>query len=146
MDADRRHRPPDVRPGIEPGKLGAVRVQDYLVRFVLGAAVSIGAGLLGQAVGVRFGGVFLAFPAILPASLTLIQEKEGTRRASRDAIGAVLGGIALIVFAAIGEVAFRRVPATVALLLVLLGWVAAALALYMLLALVCPDACDRTKD
>jgi hypothetical protein len=139
-------RSASVGPGIELDKVGSLRPRDYLIRFALGACVSIGAGVIAQTVGARFGGVFLAFPAILPASLTLIEEKEGTRRADRNAIGAVLGGIALIVFAGIGEVVFGRLPAAVALFLVLCGWVGASALLYTLLAVVCPAACDRAKD
>ena len=66
------------------------------VRFAFGAAISVGAGVLGKAVGARFGGTFLAFPAILPASLTLIQNKEGTRTADRNAVGAVLWTVTFV--------------------------------------------------
>ena len=51
-------------------KLRHLKVKDYGAKFVLGAAVSISAGLTVKAAGARFGGMFLAFPAILPASLT----------------------------------------------------------------------------
>jgi len=137
---------PDVRPGLDFSRLGNVRLKDYVVRFGLGATISVCAALLGQVVSVRFGGVFLAAPAILPASLTLIQEEEGTRQADRNAIGAVLGGGALTVFAGVGEFAFGRVPAGVALLLAVIGWVGAALLLYVLLAALRPDDCDRARD
>ena len=45
---------------------------------------------------VRIGGVFLAFPAILPATLTLIEKEESRRKAEDDDVGAVLGAAALI--------------------------------------------------
>ncbi len=35
--------------------------------------------------GPRVGGLFLAFPAILPATLTLLEKKEGKTKACADA-------------------------------------------------------------
>ncbi len=139
-------RKPDVRPGLDLGKLRQVKPAELGVRFALGAAVSIVAGVIGKLVSPRFGGMFLAFPSILPASLTLLQEKEGTRRADRDAIGAVLGALALVVFACVGEAAFGSLPAALVLVLALAGWAVASFALYALLALLRPETCDRQQD
>lgn len=133
-------------PSAQVGKLRDVDLKEYLVRFALGAAISFAAGVLGKAIGPRFGGVFLAFPAILPASLTLIQDKEGTRGADRNAIGAVLGGVGLLAFAAVGEAAFGRVPAAIAIALAFLAWLATATGLYALLAFLRPDTCDASQD
>jgi hypothetical protein len=137
---------PAVLPVVEPGELRQIRLREYLVRFALGAAISIVAGVIGKAVGARFGGCFLAFPSILPASLTLIQDKEGTRRADRNAIGAVLGGAGLVVFAMIGEASFGHIEPFGALALSLGGWLVTSFALYGLLCLFHPDSCDRDKD
>ena len=131
---------------MEPGKLRGLQLREYVIRFALGAAISILAGFLSKAVNARFGGAFLAFPSILPASLTLIQEKEGTRRADRNAIGAALGGIGLVVFGMIGEAAFGHLEPFVALALAILGWLVTSFALYAMLAFLRPDSCDRTKD
>ena len=133
-------------PWVELGKLRAAKPRDYAIRFALGATVSIGAAIAGKTVGARFAGMFLAFPAILPASLTLIQEKEGTRRADRNAIGAVLGGAALVLFAMTAELTLRRIEPYLAVTLALSAWVVVSLTLYALLALLRPDDCDRTKD
>ena len=138
-------RPPGW-PGVETAKFRQIKGAELAVRFAFGAAVSVGAGVLGKAIGARFGGTFLAFPAILPASLTLIQNKEGTRTADRNAVGAVLGGLALSVFAGIGEAAFGHLSPALVLLLAAGGWAATAFALYALLALFIPDACDENKD
>jgi hypothetical protein len=70
-------------------------------------------GLLGAKWGPGVGGLFLAFPAMLCASATLVQSHERRRRkeaglkgakrgkdaASLDAAGAALGSIALAAFA-----------------------------------------------
>ena len=84
-------------------------------RFMFGGICTLGAGLIAKRYGPAIGGLFLAFPAIFPASVTLIQahEKEkktqigsdGTRRgrmsASIDAAGAALGCCGLLAFASI---------------------------------------------
>jgi len=136
----------DVTPSLHPEELRQIRSRELIVRFCLGAAVSVMAGIIANAVGVRFGGLFLAFPAILPASLTMVQEREGTRRADRDAIGAVLGASALVVFAVVAESTFTRLNPGVVLITSLAGWIVAAGMLYGLLALLRPDDCDKRKD
>lgn len=136
----------DVRPGLQLGSLRRIRVRDYALRFVFGAVISVGAALIGQVGGPRLGGMFLAFPAILPAGLTLIQEEDGTRDADRTAVGAILGGIALCAFAIVGEAAFGTLPPWLVLLLALGAWCGAAIGLYAVLAVLRPEACDRNRD
>lgn len=133
-------------PALDLGEIRQVQPKEYLLRFALGAAISIVAGIIGKTVSARFGGAFLAFPSILPASLTLLEEKEGTRRAGRNAIGAVLGSLGLVVFAMIGEAAFGQFNAVIVLLLAAAGWTIASLALYGVLAFLRPDTCDQTED
>lgn len=135
-----------VRPRVSLGGLRQVRPREMLVRFALGAAVSVVAGIISQLAGSRLGGVFLAFPAILPASLTILQEKDGTRDADRDAIGAVLGGLGLVVFAAVAESLFVRDNPVVVLAAALAAWVVAVLVFYAGLAVVRPDDCDVRRD
>ena len=146
MGADHGHQRPAVFPVFSLRKIRDVRPRDLAIRFALGAAISVAAGILGNVFGHRFGGAFLAFPAILPASLTLVQEEEGTRRADRSAIGAVLGAVGMVVFALTGEAAFGQIPAVLALMLALTSWILAAVALYALLAYVSPGSADRSKD
>jgi 4-hydroxybenzoate polyprenyltransferase len=136
----------DVVPGADLSALRKVKARDYLVRFVFGALISFAAAAIGKAFGPRFGGMFLAFPAILPASLTLLEEKEGTRRADRNAIGAVLGATALLVFAGICEAGFTHLRAAWTLTLAFAGWLVTAVTLYAVLALFRPQDCDRNRD
>ena len=86
---------------------------EYAVRFLFGGLITALAGIIAKKFGPEIGGLFLAFPAILPASATLIekhekQEKErlglkGTKRAAEavsvDAAGAAIGTIGLACFA-----------------------------------------------
>src|ERR1700736_6865459 len=50
------------------------------VRFLLGGIVTVVAGLLAKYYGPVFGGLFLAFPAIFPASATLIDKHEREKK------------------------------------------------------------------
>jgi hypothetical protein len=143
---DEKYEWSPVLPTVKHVGLRQLSPKEYLIRFGLGAAISILAGVIGLTVGARFGGCFLAFPSILPASLTLIQEKETTRRADRNALGAVLGGAGLVIFAMIGEASFGYIPAYLALPFALLGWLISACALYGILACFRPDTCDGRKD
>jgi hypothetical protein len=86
---------------------------EFLIRFALGGAMTVIAGAIASRFGPVTGGLFLAFPAIFPASVTLVEkqtrrrkEEKGLRGARRgieaaalDARGAALGGLGLIGFA-----------------------------------------------
>lgn len=86
---------------------------EYFIRFTLGGLVTACAGVLAKKFGASFGGLFLAFPAILAASSTLVEKHEreqkedkglhglsrGRHAAGADAAGAAMGSIGLIAFA-----------------------------------------------
>src|SRR6202030_3830937 len=86
---------------------------EYAIRFLLGGGVTVVAGLLAKYYGPVFGGLFLAFPAIFPASATLVDKHErdkkqraeiqqttrGPQLAGVNAAGAALGSLGLATFA-----------------------------------------------
>ena len=88
---------------------------EFASRFVLGGLMTAIAGLISNLYGPAVGGLFLAFPAILPASVTLIERHErerkeraglsGSRRgkeaAALEATGAALGSFGLASFGAV---------------------------------------------
>ena len=92
-----------------------VHAREYATRFVFGGICTVLAGLIANRWGPVVGGLFLAFPAIFPASACLIEshQKEhkreigfdGTRRgreaAALDAVGASLSAISLASFASV---------------------------------------------
>jgi hypothetical protein len=57
---------------------------DYAVRFLFGGLVTVFAGLLAKHFGPVFGGLFLAFPAIFPASATLVENTNGKRNDAQE--------------------------------------------------------------
>lgn len=130
---------PADRPDQEPTeldlkKIRSVRPREYLIRFAFGASISAVAGILTLAFGPRFGGLFLAFPAILPATLTLLQKKDGLAQATADVRGAVIGSIGMIAFAIVAMLLVPRSPAG-GLAAALGAWVAVSAVVYLALRL-----------
>lgn len=115
---------------------------EYALRFFFGGAVTVATGLIAKSYGPVFGGLFLAFPAIFPASATLVEKHEtekkrragiiddarGRKAAALDARGAALGSVGLACFAV---AVWRLLPAWNAALALL-----AALAIWLVLAVV----------
>jgi uncharacterized protein DUF3147 len=106
-------------------------VAAMLVRFAFGFGVSVLVGVVTVVFGDRVGGLFLAFPAILPASLTLIADEDGKRKASVDAAGAIVGGIALVAFGAVSWFLLPRIPPVWAELIAFVAWCTLAVGLYL---------------
>ena len=71
---------------LDTSGLGLSRWYEYLIRFVFGGTITAVAGIVAERYGPEIGGLFLAFPAILPAAATLIEkhEKEKKERAGID--------------------------------------------------------------
>jgi PncC family amidohydrolase len=114
----------------DPDKLARLPLRDLGIRFAFGAGISVLAGLAGLALGQRAGGVLLAFPAILPAALTLIEKREGTSEAVADVRGAVIGACAMVLFAVTVVALAGRIPTALAIVIAAVGWATAALGLY----------------
>lgn len=93
--------------------LGQTKWHEYLLRFVFGGLVTALAGVIAKEFGAVVGGLFLAFPAIFPATATLVAKHErqkkqragfaGTMRgreaAAVDAAGSAVGCSGLLAFA-----------------------------------------------
>jgi len=104
------------------GALRRTKWYEYAIRFSLGGTITVIAGLLAKKYGPVFGGLFLAFPAIFPASATLIEKHEKEKKeslglkgeargriaASIDAAGSSMGSIGLVVFALVVSQSISR--------------------------------------
>ena len=53
---------------------------EFALRFSFGGAVTAFAGLVAKRYGPEVGGLFLAFPAIVPATATLIRKREQQKK------------------------------------------------------------------
>jgi Protein of unknown function (DUF3147) len=123
----------DERPRFDLQKALKVRRRDTVVRFAAGAITSIAAGAVTLAFGARVGGMLLAFPAILAASMTLIEEQEDSADAREDARGAIGGGCALAIFAGVAALTLGHMPGALALLVAAAAWLVSAVSIYVLL-------------
>jgi len=103
----------------------------YCIRFMFGGSISVLATLIAQWTTDRIGGIFTAFPAILLASLTLINREEGIRASVLDAQGAVLGSLALILTAIMLSVLLGVLPGVLSLVLGLGTWLFCSGILYL---------------
>jgi hypothetical protein len=86
----------------------------FALRFLFGGLICVLAGIVAKQYGPGVGGLFMAFPAIFPASATLLENEEkekkeraglhgtirGRKVAGVDAAGAAMGSVGMIVFAA----------------------------------------------
>src|SRR6267154_5911678 len=98
---------------VDLSTLAQTQWHDYAVRFLFGGLITTLAGIIAKEFGPGIGGLFLAFPAIFPASATLIEKHEqqkkerlglhgsvrGRKAAGVDAAGAAIGSIGLSAFA-----------------------------------------------
>ena len=120
--------------GFQVKKLNDVQPANLAIRFAFGAAVSVLASVCGVVFSPIMGGMFLAFPAILPASLTLLQQKEGTKAAVEDVGGAVLGSVGLVAFAVLAAVLFALTPDVLVFTAATAGWLILSIGLYLITA------------
>jgi hypothetical protein len=123
-------------PRVQLAKLKEVEPGDLLVRIAFGALISVIAGVVSLVWNAKAGGMFLAFPAILPATLTLIEKKESKREAEEDDEGALLGSVAMFSFAATSVWALATFAAGIALAAATGAWAVTAIGLYVVVVLV----------
>lgn len=124
----------------ELASVGETKWSEYATRFVFGGIVTLLAGLIADHFGPAIGGLFLAFPAIFPASASLIQKHQrekkeragldGVRRgrlaAGIDAWGATIGCLGLAAFAATAWKLLPRYSLSTSLTVATLTWLVTA--------------------
>jgi hypothetical protein len=118
--------------------------REYGLRFLLGGFITATTGFIAARFGPVVGGLFLAFPAIFPASATLLEKHERAKKreagitftvrgrlaAALDARGAVMGAVGGMAFA---FVALRLLPQnspSTSLLLAVATWLVVSGALW----------------
>ena len=131
---------------VDLAPLKITKPHEYAIRFLFGGLVTAATGLIAKKYGPSVAGLFLAFPAIFPATATLIAKHEKERKrnagyndvrrgravASVDAAGTSLATIALGLFALI---IWRLLPAHFAfaiLALAVTAWMAISILLCQL--------------
>jgi MFS family permease len=126
--------------------LKSTKPHEYALRFLFGGLVTAAAGVIAMRFGPVIGGLFLAFPAIFPASATLIEGHEKQRKqkagydgtdrgriaASLDAAGTFLGALALILFAFLIYCFLPSHNPALILTVASLAWLALSILLWLL--------------
>lgn len=121
---------------VHPSKLRETGWDDYVLRFLFGGAITAFAGFLAATFGPAVGGLFLAFPAILPASVTLIQRHDDRQEAAIDSLGAAIGTIGLVGFALIVWTFASRGAAWLVLGGAMIVWLVVSIGLWWLVQIV----------
>jgi hypothetical protein len=129
--------------GIRAAALRHSHWYGHVLRFVLGGAITVTAGLVAKAFGPAVGGFLLAFPAILPAALILLYRSQneqahppgrgarGRRAAVLASVGAMTGSLGLIAFAVIAWAALGHAPTWSVLVGATAAWAVIAVAAWM---------------
>ena len=132
---------------VDPSAIGQTKWHEYAVRFFFGGLITALAGIIAKKFGPVIGGLFLAFPAIFPASATLIEKHEkqkkqkeglqGTQRgreaASVDAAGAAMGSVGLLAFALLVSQFLPRHSAWMVLTSATVAWLVVSVLIWHLL-------------
>jgi hypothetical protein len=128
--------------------LKETKPHEYAVRFLFGGLCTVLAGLIAERFGPGIGGLFLAFPAIFPASATLIENHEKRRKAkvhsdgrnrgriaaSLDSAGTSLGCLALLGFAVVAWKGLKNHNAWLSVSMAGMAWIVVAYALWAIRA------------
>ncbi len=123
-----------------------IKPHEWIIRFAFGGTVCVIAGLIAQRFGPVIGGFFLAFPAIFPASASLVEGHEeqhkaragfdGTNRgrvvAAIDAHGTAMGCIGLAGFAFVFWIWLPRTSPFVVFTLATLVWLTVSVGVWLL--------------
>jgi hypothetical protein len=131
---------------VDPSGLKETKWHEYILRFVIGGVITAVAGMIARKWGPGIGGLFLAFPAIFPASATLIEkhqrqrkqkeglhgEERGTDAAAIDALGTAMGSVGLMAFAGICWWLIPKYPAPLALSGATVAWVLVSFSIWII--------------
>jgi hypothetical protein len=129
---------------IDLGTLKETKWYEFAIRFALGGVITVLAGLIAKKFGPAVGGLFLAFPAIFPASATLVEDHEekkkqqkgmhgaerGRDAAALDAAGAAMGSVGLMLFALVVWQMLEERSVWLTLSLALLVWFVSSCAVW----------------
>ena len=125
---------------VDASALRETRWYGHLVRFAAGGLVTVATGLVGNAGGPVMGGLFLAFPAIFPLGLVMVERlanqaagpasrgQRARRAALAEAVGASLGAVGLTAFALVLWKTLGRAPLGVVFAAAVVVWATVALA------------------
>jgi uncharacterized membrane protein (GlpM family) len=136
----------DTRIGIKPEQVKKTSWRDLGVRILLGGAISVVTYLVGERFGPTVAGLFLAFPSIMPASMTLVEKHGGEDKAVNSARGTMAGTLGLVAF---GATVWQLAPSLSPWLVLptaLLAWLVVAVGGWLVLEWLVSATDDQKRD
>jgi hypothetical protein len=126
--------------------LRQTRWYELVLRILFGGIATVLSGLIAKTSGPVVAGLFLAFPAIFPATATLVEKHtmERRRKAGLDgslraadavaieARGATLGSVGMIAFAAVMWLALPHLPSILGFVIASVAWLTLSVAVWQL--------------
>jgi hypothetical protein len=123
------------------------KFSEYALRFFFGGIVTVATGMVAKKFGPGVGGLFLAFPAIFPATATLIASREkekkrilgidrtlrGREAAAIEARGTAYGTVGLVAFALVVWLSLPSHSTGAVLATAAAAWLVAAVLLWKVL-------------
>jgi hypothetical protein len=142
----------------ELSALRRTRWYEVVLRILFGGLATVATGMIAKSYGPVVGGLFLAFPAIFPATATLVEKhlKEKKRKAHIDGVsrarravalearGAMMGSVGLAAFGLLLWQLLIGRPAWVVLLAASLTWLATSILMWELRRLIRSHFSTRT--
>jgi hypothetical protein len=140
-------------------ELRRTRWYEVVLRVLFGGLATVATGMIAKAYGPVVGGLFLAFPAIFPATATLVEKHtkekkqkahiEGTGRARRavalEARGTMMGSFGLVAFGLLLWRFLLDQPAWLILPAASLAWLVTSILIWELRRLIRGHLCARTS-
>ena len=131
---------------IHAGVFKETKWYEYALRFAFGGLITAIAGVIAKEWGPAVAGLFLAFPAIFPASATLVEKHERERKerqglhgeqrsmdaAADDALGTAIGSVGLLAFAVICWLFIPRYPLPAVLACATAAWLLTSASIWIL--------------
>jgi hypothetical protein len=142
----------------ELSALRRTRWYEVVLRILFGGLATVATGMIAKSYGPVVGGLFLAFPAIFPATATLVEKhlKEKKRKAHIDGVsrarravalearGAMMGSVGLAAFGLLLWQLLIGRPAWLVLLAASLTWLATSILMWELRRLIRSHFSTRT--
>jgi hypothetical protein len=108
--------------GLSLRRLRKIRPLEHALRFCFGGAITAAALKLTEVYGPGVGGLFLAFPALLPATATRLGQHDSRRAAFDEARGTIAGSVGLVSFPLVVWIAAGKFADRTTLVLALGSW------------------------
>jgi hypothetical protein len=131
---------------LDKSTIRGTRWYEYFLRFFFGGLITAIAGIIAKKFGPVIAGLFLAFPAIFPASATLVEKHEKQKKEEKglhgeergrevvalEATGTALGSVGLVLFAGVVWLLLPHQNSWIVLSAATFAWAAGSVGVWIL--------------